>query len=62
MSLLQQVSLPVEAGFGLSGVQADSCSFMPIRAVPSDFIGFAHLRESGSLPASIWQVLWFSVT
>ena len=45
MSLLQQVSLPVEAGFGLSGVQADSCSFMPIRAVPSDFIGFA-LRKA----------------
>jgi hypothetical protein len=44
MSLLQQVSLPVEAGFGLWGVQADSCSFMPIRAVPSDFIGFALRR------------------
>ena len=74
MSLLQQVSFPVEAGFGLWWFQADSRSFMPIRAVPSDSIGFALRKalnkvglkglggESGSLPASIWQVLGFSVT
>jgi hypothetical protein len=33
--------LPVEAGFGLWWFPADLCSFMPIRAVRSDFIGFA---------------------
>jgi hypothetical protein len=41
MSLLQRVSLPVEAAFGLWWLQADSGSFMPIRALPSSFIGFA---------------------
>ena len=49
MSLLQQVSLPVEAGFGQWWFQANSRSFMPIRAVPSDFIGFALRRALISL-------------
>jgi hypothetical protein len=37
----ESIAQQLKAGFRLGWFPADLCSFMPIRAVRSDFIGFA---------------------